>query len=389
MSLLLKALKQAGDKSAAGTRNPSATLADSLSLEPMTGAADTAYKNAASWENAAPGKHSAARAAWYTPWLTGQRSLVPVVALLATLFMVIYGAFVYWQTRAPSTLAAAPIPASLAALAPSFTHPLPAPQPLSPVAPLPSGGAAPGIRAPAAAPRRSVNAAPPAGWGSGVLKQSVSAAPAPPPSPQPVSRKMPEPVFIQPAAKSQNQLEQAYQAFQAGRTREARALYQQIPDGANNVDVQLGLAAIALHDNNMPASVRHYQRVLELEPRNSTANSALIGMMGDADPDASEARLKSLIASQPAAQLYFALGNLYAGQSRWPDAEQAYFEAYQNSPANADYAYNLAVSLDHINQRKPALVYYQKARDLMQPGNTQFDPARLEARIDQLKARQE
>ena len=87
--------------------------------------------------------------------------------------------------------------------------------------------------------------------------------------------------------------------------------------------------------------------------------------------------------------MYFSLGNLYAGQARWPDAEQAYFEAYQKNPANADYAYNLAVSLEHINQSKPALNYYQKARDLMQPGNVQFDPVRLDARINQLKARQE
>lgn len=387
MSLLLKALKQAGDKSASSARNPSAALADSLSLEPIAGAADAAYKNPTGWDSAAPAGRSAAHAAWYTPWLTGQRSLVPVVAMLAALFMVIYGAFVYWQTRTPTMLAVtAPTPSLAPPNAPPLASPPAIPDTLNPPAPPPQAEAT-SPTVPAPAPRAPASTAPPPDWGSGVLKQSAS--PAHPSPRRQTSRKTPDAVFIQPVAGTHTQLEQAYQAFQAGRTREARKLYQQIPDGADNVDVQLGLAAIALRGDNTAAAARHYQRVLELDPRNSTANSALIGMIGDADPDASEARLKSLIASQPAAQLHFALGNLYAGQRRWPDAEQAYFEAYQKDPANADYAYNLAVSLEHISQSKPALNYYQKARSLMQPGNVQFDPARLDARIDQLKARQE
>lgn len=376
MSLLLKALKQAGDKSAAGARNPSATLADSLSLEPISGSTPdgTAYT---SWDGAAPPlKHSAARAAWYTPWLSGQRSLVPVVAVLAALFMLIYGAFVYWQTRTPAALVVTPAVHSAAPVAaPSVAAPS---QELSPVLPA--------IKR--ATP--AVKADPIPQWGSGELIRDTL-----PPEHErtaPAKRETHNalPFSMQAATTHINpQLETAYQAYQAGRTREARNLYLQIPDGERNVDVQLGLAAIALRDNNTPAAARHYQRVLELDPRNTTANSALIGMMGDADPNASEARLKSLITSQPSPQLYFALGNLYAGQNRWPDAEQAYFEAYQKNSANADYAYNLAVSLEHISQSKPALNYYQKARSLMQPGKVQFDPARLEARIDQLKAAQQ
>jgi tetratricopeptide (TPR) repeat protein len=150
--------------------------------------------------------------------------------------------------------------------------------------------------------------------------------------------------------------------------------------------VQLGLAAISLTSNNPALAARHYQRALELDPRNATANAALLNMTGDAAPDASEQRLKTLIATQPSAQLYFTLGNLYATQSRWPDAEHAYFEAFQKNPANADFAYNLAVSLEQISQPKAALSYYQKARNLMQTGRVQFDPARLDLRIAQLSA---
>ncbi|HUW28019.1 MAG TPA: tetratricopeptide repeat protein [Sulfuriferula sp.] len=386
MSLLLKALKQAGDKSAAGARNPSATLADSLSLEPISDSTSDASAYT-SWDGAAPLKRSATSAAWYSPWLSGQRSLVPVVAVLAALFMLIYGAFVYWQTRTPATLAITPTAHSATpATAPSAAAPaaVPSQEP---------GPALPEIKrpmpdAPAAAPLPPANADATPQWGSGELLREAL-----PPGRErtPAARRETHAVlpFSMQTTHTDPQLEAAYQAYQAGRTREARSLYQQIPDGERNVDVQLGLAALALRDNDTPAAARYYQRVLELDPRNTTANSALIGMMGDADSNASETRLKSLIASQPAPQLYFALGNLYAGQERWPDAEQAYFEAYQKNSANADYAYNLAVSLEHIGQSKAALNYYQKARSLMQPGNVQFDPARLDARINQLKARQE
>ncbi|MHB1332424.1 MAG: hypothetical protein ACYCY1_07475 [Sulfuriferula sp.] len=383
MSLLLKALKQAGDKSAGGGRNPSATLADSLSLEPIMGPAPdgNAYSNR---DGAAPAHLSAARASWYTPWLSGQRSIVPVLAVMAALFMLIYGAFVYWQIRTPSQPVMPVIhPAPVAMPPASAPAQSQAPSPVMPeIKPeLPP--------APVAVPSQTGKAKPIPRWGSGeVIRDTVPAE-----SKRARNATAHAPYKIQPSvaqtAHINPQLQAAYQAYQAGNTREALSLYQQMPDGARNVDVQLGLAAIALRTNNTPAAAHHYQRVLELDPRNVTANSALINMMGDADPTAAEQRLKSLLATQPSAQLYFSLGNLYAGQARWPDAEQAYFDAYQKNPANADYAYNLAVSLEHINQSKPALNYYQKARKLMQPGDVQFDPARLDARINQLKARQE
>ncbi len=388
MSLLLKALKQAGDKSAGAARNPSATLADSLSLEPISGPASDGIPYAGR-ENATP-RFSSAQAAWYTPWLSGQRSIVPVIAVLAALFMLIYGAFVYWQTRTPSAQAIA-LPQR--STAPVTISPVTAPTPPAAVPSQVPVPALPEIQptiqpAPAAVPNPPIKTNPIPQWGSGdVIRDTLPTEHERAPV---AARGTYKPLpFAMQTGHINPQLQDAYQAYQAGRTREARSLYLQIPDGERNVDVQLGLAAIALRDNNTPAAAHYYQRVLELDPRNTTANSALINMMGDADPNASEQRLKTLIASQPSAQLYFSLGNLYAGQARWPDAEQAYFEAYQKNPANADYAYNLAVSLEHINQSKPALNYYQKARDLMQPGNVQFDPVRLDARINQLKARQE
>ncbi len=50
------------------------------------------------------------------------------------------------------------------------------------------------------------------------------------------------------------------------------------------------------------------------------------------------------------AALHFTLGNLYASQSRWGEAQAEYFECYRLDPSSADFAYNLAVSLDHLGQ---------------------------------------
>jgi tetratricopeptide (TPR) repeat protein len=130
--------------------------------------------------------------------------------------------------------------------------------------------------------------------------------------------------------------------------------------------------------------------VLELEPRNSYAQAGLIAMVGSADPAASESRLRQLIARDPSGFLYFTLGNLYADQGLWPAAQQAYFQAFQSQPENPDYAFNLAVGLEHIGQTKPALDYYRKALDLsFRKGRANFDQSLVIQRVGQLSTRVE
>jgi Flp pilus assembly protein TadD len=102
---------------------------------------------------------------------------------------------------------------------------------------------------------------------------------------------------------------------------------------------------------------------------------------GRADPLVTESRVKSLIAAEPAAHaLHFTLGNQLAAQNRWPEAEQEYFKAYTGEPENADFAYNLAVSLDHLHQRAQALRYYQRALELAEKRGAGFDPAAARSR---------
>ena len=68
---------------------------------------------------------------------------------------------------------------------------------------------------------------------------------------------------------------------------------------------------------------------------------------------------------------------------RWQraPAKQSFFEAYRHAPENGDYAFNLAVSLDHLGQPKSALDYYRVARKLAQTQPVQFDREGLERRI--------
>jgi tetratricopeptide (TPR) repeat protein len=183
-------------------------------------------------------------------------------------------------------------------------------------------------------------------------------------------------------------LERGYSAFMAGNDSLAQQEYASIlrQDG-NNRDALLGMAAIAAKRGHWDEALKTYLRLQELDPRDTAAQAGLLSLTaGQADPVQSESRVKTLIAQQPDAHfLHFALGNLYAGQSRWAEAQQAFFHAYQKAPNNPDYLYNLAISLDHLNQGKLALEYYQRALALSQSGPANFDKAVAQNRAKELQ----
>ena len=84
------------------------------------------------------------------------------------------------------------------------------------------------------------------------------------------------------------------------------------------------------------------------------------------------------------APLRFALGNQLANQGRWDEAQQAYFDAFSADAGNADYAYNLAVSLDQLNQSKQAAAYYRKALDLAKGRKASFRSSDISTRLTEL-----
>jgi len=74
----------------------------------------------------------------------------------------------------------------------------------------------------------------------------------------------------------------------------------------------------------------------------------------------------------------------------WAQAQQAYFQAYHLEPANPDYAYNLAVGLEHLSQSTLALGFYRRALQLASArGQVNFSLTQAQDRIARLASRVE
>ena len=178
-----------------------------------------------------------------------------------------------------------------------------------------------------------------------------------------------------------------YAAYLAGDLASARTEYQQaLRDEPANRDALLGVAALDVRAGRFEHAEAGYLRLLQSDPRDSHALAALIALRaGRTDPVAAESRVKSVLADNPGSHvLNFTLGNQLAQQGRWAEAQQEYFRAYSAEPDNADFAYNLAVSLDQLRQPKLALEYYQRAITLAKARGARFDLAGAETRVAQL-----
>ena len=148
----------------------------------------------------------------------------------------------------------------------------------------------------------------------------------------------------------------------------------------------LGLAAIDVRTRDFETAELRYLKLIELDPRDTHAQAALIALQGNVDPVQLESRIKNTLATQPdATHLYFTLGNQYSAQARWGEAQEAYFKAYSADPENADFAFNLAVSLDHLRQRRLAAEYYRKALALAGTRAVGFDRRQAETRAQELE----
>jgi Tfp pilus assembly protein PilF len=338
---------------------------------------------------------------------------VPFTAALAGIFALVYGTYIYLQAAHPSLFLPKPAPQPVAAAKPAPDTAAPA-SIAAPATPATSAAADSGL-----VPAQSVfstrtDAAP-----ASPLTSSAPATPAAPPATAPAattgstSKPAPRPAAGAIAAPSPSFLPatpqtrisvsraesaaprinaavaDAYAALEAGRFDAARKLYEQaLRTEPANIDALLGLAAIAQHENRLDDATRHYLRILDIDPRHALAQTGVIGLAGRADPQAAETRLKQLAARDPSAGTYFTLGNLYADQNQWSQAQQAYFQAHHLDAANPDYAYNLAVALEHIGQPKLALNFYRRAMQLAQGrGRANFNPSQAQHRITQLAAR--
>ena len=180
-----------------------------------------------------------------------------------------------------------------------------------------------------------------------------------------------------------------WEALRTGELEVSRDAYgEALREDARSLDALRGLAAIAERQGRGEEARRLNRQILEIAPKDTAAESAL-GPQEEGGENAmeEESRLKTLAASDAAVPaVHFALGNLYARQQRWKDAEHAYFEAVAAEPGNPDYHYNLAVCLDQLTQPQLAAQYYKSALARTASHAPAFDPALARSRLAELEA---
>ena len=299
------------------------------------------------------------------------------------------GGYFWWQlqpktslvaSRAPLAPAAIPAPAAMppAAVPPAPTiTTAPATPPAAPVAG-PSNSPLPA--APAVGDKDDDEAAPVAAKTPAQTRRARSAPAAEPDTDSPV-RVTKAPLKVNPA------LLRGFDAFNRGDLELAQLEYERAQKSdPRNTDALHGLAAVAMRQGRNDQADLLYRRIAEADPQDTTAMSALINNRAQIDPGMAESRLKSLSAAQPElAAPQFALGNLYARNGRWNEAQQAYFRAYGAEQDNPDILYNLAISLEHLRQNKLAAQYYSLAIAAAQNRPAGFDRAQATARLQALQ----
>lgn len=181
----------------------------------------------------------------------------------------------------------------------------------------------------------------------------------------------------------------AHDAYTISKLQLAQTLYHEaLAADPANVDALDGLGAIALRDGRPAEAEAYFRRALLARPHDPVALAGLSRLQAS-DPQQTETRLKNHLASQPDAPApHLALAETLARQQRWAEAQQAWFQAHRLAPHEPDIAYNLAVSLDHLGQRRPAASYYRKALELADHQPARFPREHCETRLKTLQAQE-
>lgn len=265
------------------------------------------------------------------------------------------------------TLGAPPVADATRSMPAAETSPMPEP-PLPQTQPSAASGTPlplpPTYSSPPSAPRRAVSEAEPA---PGTAQPAVR-----------LTKVIPSP---------DNQALRAHALMQRGEIEAARREYEQVLlRTPNDTETLLALAAIAASQGRSGDAQSLRQRALIANPSDPATQAAVIaGPASEGDPQGAESRLKTLLTAQPESpSLNFALGNLYARQNRWSEAQQAYFNAVAAKADNPDYLFNLAISLDHLRQPRLAAQHYRLALEAANRHPAGFNRKQAEDRLADL-----
>jgi Tfp pilus assembly protein PilF len=391
VSLLLDALKRAEQEKLARGERPdlqivgqpeapqlaaaraAAAPATELELQPLAlgpGAAGAKEKTAA----------QSAQAVFQAKASQGKekprRGLLLAAAAAIALAVIGAGAYMWFALQA---LAPAPVAARIAPPPVSVTPPAGAPPATAPVT-------APAAK-PAAVPAPAVAAA---------LTAPAAQPPAPRDRTQIAAELLREPASLrepplrldrsQESARVPAEIGAAYDALRRGDYAAAKRGYQAaVAADSASLDANLGLATAEARAGNIAAASLFYRKALQLDPGNVTAIAGLAALADASRPGAVEARLREDLMRHPdSPALHLALGNVYATQKRWSEAQAEYFEAHRLDPANPDIAFNLAVSLDNLGRAGPAADFYRRALESSRAQPGQFDPASVTRRLAEM-----
>ncbi|MDR2838175.1 MAG: hypothetical protein LBV49_06340 [Azonexus sp.] len=298
------------------------------------------------------------------------------------------GGYVWYQVNSLNRgqLAARPQPMPTPAPAANnsgATPPLPSVQPLPPLAA--GTSAAPPREVTKVTPDATPDAPP------SLAPRRISPDSPPPPRPRleaAAGASAAPPIRLTPTpTRPDADLVEAHSRLQAGDLDGAsQSFLKALRRDPQQTDALLALAAIAQYQGRLNEAENWRQRALAADPTNPAAQAAaLASRAAQGDAQTAESRLKTLLAARPqAAELNFALGNLYARQQRWAEAQSCYFNAVAADSGNPDYLFNLAVSLDQLRQPRLAARHYRLALEAAAGRLPAFDPEAARRRLADL-----
>ena len=182
-------------------------------------------------------------------------------------------------------------------------------------------------------------------------------------------------------------LEAAWLAYDKGQYDKAELLYGEVLNiEANNRDALLGLGAIAVIEKNNSKAREIYMSLLKLDPRDPIATAAVASLQdNESSLKSDEEYMLSMQQKNPdAPHLNFALGNIYAQQNEWKAAQKYYFNAWQQDIENADYLYNLAVSMDQLGKNQQAISFYNDSLEKSANKQISFSRQAVIKRVNEL-----
>jgi len=184
-----------------------------------------------------------------------------------------------------------------------------------------------------------------------------------------------------------SQLNEAYGALLGNDLLQAERVYKRVlKQWPKQLDALLGLANIESQRGFTSSARDLYEKVLRIDETNSIAQIGLLQSYDQQDAMSRQQVLEELITtyeSNPEAHL--ALAHALAEQSKWKAAQASYFKAFSLSPNNTVYAYNLAVSLDRLDQYSAAVTYYKKTLSLNKLASKPLNLARVTNRLIELE----